>query len=245
MKVLGKTTDVMPEYVPEPIQYTDAMAGVFQTVYIGEGAPTGSNWLGLASAPPANAGVVDYYNQIPDSTAVVFVNNILTDGAYDGTAPSALSQDQIVNGIAAIVAHEMGHNLGLFHLQSADGDTILTHEEMVNGTLPGSFDSPEEFSLSSYQVYQYTAALEGVTESSALRLQYTTGALGPNPLGPAGDLPADPLLHVVDSGSIRANVGFPPANTLTVKDLLVGFQSTVAETLPVFQDMGGGDRPRS
>ena len=119
--------------------------------------------------------MVDFYDQIPDDTAVVLVNNILTDGAYSDTPPSALSEDQVVNGIATIVAHESGHNFGLFHLSEADNnDNLLTHEVMINGTLPGSFNSPAEFGDVAYPVYEYNDELEGVTENSAQRLQYTT-----------------------------------------------------------------------
>ncbi len=232
--VLGRTTDTPPAYVPEPVTSTSQLAGVYQTVYVGEGAPQGSKWLGLASQPPAAAGVVDFYDQILDDTAVVFANNILTDGAYGGTAPAALSQSQVVNGIASVVAHEAGHNFGLFHLDPQENSANpLTHEVMIDGSLQGSFDTLPEFSTTAYPVPQYDPGLANVTESSARRLTYTLGAGGdpPNPL----------LLRVDEKGSIRANVGFPAANPLAVKDLLVGLQPAAADTLPVFQDLGGGD----
>src|SRR5262249_12105996 len=140
--VLGRTTDTAPAFVPEPIQGSSGTSGVYQTIYIGEGTPQGSTYLGLASPLPKAAGDLDFFNQTLDDTAVIFVNNILKDGAYSETAPASLSQDQIVYGIASVAAHEAGHNFGLFHLSTVDNsDNFLTHEEMIDGTLLGSFDS--------------------------------------------------------------------------------------------------------
>jgi hypothetical protein len=252
--VLGRVGDTPPAYVPENIVvgveppnlghtvvnpvdgFLKDVAGAYQTIYVGEGAlGPGNTWLGLASTPPTAAGVVDFYDQVPDDTAVVFVNNILDDGAYGGVPPASLSQAQVVNGIASVVAHESGHNFGLFHLAPRDGNNnVLTHEVMINGTLSGSFDTVPEFSATAYPVYPYNPALNTVTESSAGRLGYTTGAA-------SGDPPNKALLRVLENGSMAANIGFPAANTLAVKDLLVGLESPVLDAIPVFQDLGGGD----
>jgi hypothetical protein len=242
--VLGRSTDTRPAFVPEYVPLPDgspsqAFHGVYQTVYVGGGPSGGSTWLGLASQPPAAAGALDFYNQIPDSTAVVFVNNILTDGAYpEGKTPATLTQGEIVNGIATIVAHESGHNFGLFHQAPADsGGDPYTGLIMIDGTNSGEFEAPPAFLASAYQVAPYSPSLVGVTQSSANRLDFSTGA-------PSGDAPNPALLAFVAEGSDRANIGFQAAHTLTVQHLLVGLQSTVADALPTFQDLGGATWPR-
>ena len=238
--VLGRTTDQMPEYVPELIGGTNQLAGVFQTVYVGEGPPVsagGSGDLGLASQPPAAAGVLDFYYQVTDSTAVVFVNNILTDGAYpEGSTPATLSQAEIVNGIATIIAHEAGHNFGLFHLARADLTTGIPYTNliMIEGTNTGEFEAPPAFSNTVYPVTPYTSALDNVTESDAARLDYSTDSAGGAP-------PDKALLQLGSNGTIRANVGFQAANPISVQHLFIGLQSNLVETMPTFVDLGSGD----
>jgi hypothetical protein len=166
----------------------------------------------------------------------VFVNNILTGGAYPaGKTPATLTQAEIVNGIATIVAHESGHNFGLFHQDRADiQGNPYTNLIMIDGTNSGEFESPPAFSATAYPVAPYNFSLVGVTQSSANRLDFSTGA-------PSGDPPNPALLAFVAEGSARANIGFQAAHTLTVQHLFVGLQSTVADALPAFQDLGGGD----
>ena len=249
--VLGLPGQAPPNYVPEPVVdasgnvMTDASGnpidhGVFQTVYVGADplidarVNAGQLLNGLASPPPAAAGGLDFYYQVQDSTAVVYVNDILQNSSFQA-APSVIPENQVVNGIATIIAHEMGHNFGLFHLATADVEGNLdTTDIMINGTNDGEFVTPPSFSTADVKVYPYTDDLEAVTESSAKRLDYSTGAAGGNPPEPL-------LIEASDQTSTRANIGFPAANTLTVQHLFVGVVSPFADTQPFFQDLGSGD----
>jgi hypothetical protein len=252
--VLGSTTDTPPAYVPEPILHSDGVstqfppfdsAGVYQTIEIGGAVAGGTKLLGLASPLTSNGltlddfmfpAALDFYNQIPDDPALVFLNNILNDPAYQGTPPSALSQAQIVNGIATIIAHESGHNFGLFHLQPTDGiGQPITNNVMIEGTSPGEFNSLPQFSSAALPVFPYDTTLDNVTESSILRLGFATGA--PQSAAP------DPALLAISpyNTQIRANIGFPAANTLNVQHLYIGVASSTLETPPSFQDLGSGD----
>ena len=181
------------------------MTGRFQTIYIGEAAPPGIGWLGEASRHSPHTGAVDYDRQIPDDTAVVFVNNILNDAAYEGKAPSSLSEDQIVNGIASIVAQESGLNLGLFPLPSADGDYHSDARGDVQRYAPRLVRFAGGILAFAYQVYQYTSSPDRCHGEFALRLQYTTGPPA-NPSGPAVSALIRCCMSSITARSVRTSV---------------------------------------
>ena len=80
-----------------------------------------------------------------------------------------------------------------------------------------------------------TRSLAGVTESSDKRLAFDHWFDRSRRASP------DPALFRSMPRPRAPNIGFQAANTVTVKDLVVGIQSSVVETMPVFQDLGGGD----
>jgi hypothetical protein len=247
--VLGHTTDTLPSYIQEPVitgepngiesgSDTGIRHGVYQTVYIGDGPVDATNHpdsedLGYGSAPPAAAGGLDFYDQIPDSIALVYANNIFNPGyddVFGGTAPSQLPQDVVVNAIATIIAHESGHNFGLFHLDPIPAGTPDTGDIMIKGTQPGEFQSPPpEFSHT-----DLPTIVSGIEESSADRLDWSTNA-------PNGDPPDPALVKFAAGSSTRANIGFPAATTLQVQHLYVGVVSPFADAITVLQDLGPGD----
>ncbi len=206
--------------------------GVYQTVYVGGGPDNGDTDLGMASPPYDYAGGIDFFNQIPDDTAVVFADRILSP-VNTGEPFADLSDAVIVEAIATVVAHEAGHNFGLFHL-----DPTMTQFIMSGGFTTGEFNDPRTFVTEDEPVdADYSATLDGVTESDANRLAFTVGSSIYT-----GD-PPDPALLAVSSGTERAQVGASLyGSPITVKDLEVAVvEGGDMDLLPVFQDLGSGD----
>ena len=241
VRVLGAPGDTMPAFVPYTV--TDSSGnvakasdgnpltrGVFQTVYVGWGPDNGGTDLGLASPLYAAAGGLDYYNQIPDDTAVVFSDRIFNP-VNTGAPIGMLAQDVRVRAVASVIAHEAGHNFGLFHLDPSQSQLLMT-----GGFTEGEFNGPRSFNLAPAPVEEYKPELAGVSESSVLRLAFTTGSTMHT------GVPPDPALLAINDAAIRKQIGAqltgPP---VTVKDLVVGIISTTVDTLPQFIDLGGGD----
>jgi uncharacterized delta-60 repeat protein len=242
-RVLGAPGDTPPPYIPYTVtdpagnvlrdaNGDEITRGVYQTVYVG-GGPADAAYLGLASpAYDSITGDLDFYNQIPDDTAVVFAN-LLFNPIYTGGPIDTLSSEVQVRTVASVIAHEAGHNFGLYHLDSSLGSLI-----MAAGTVPNEFQHPITFNADPEPVETSgNAALDGVTESSDLRLAFTTGS--PTLEG----VPPDPKLLTVATTSARAKLGVQlTGGPVTVKDLVLAvIPPDGSDLFPVFQDLGSGD----
>ena len=230
-----KVTAVQPAEIPETARLPvgpSVVEGAYKTIYIG-GAPAQ-----LAKAPSGEvlgkASQVDYFNQEEDDTAVVFVDEIVNSSGFGGQPIT--NQTYLVNGLADTIAHEAGHTFGLFHL-----DRSLSAQLMHGGTNAGEFGAEQVFSAAAYPTYYEGDVHTGIVESSAARLKFAAGSTG-SATQNGGSPPATALLALVDpSAADKAGIDFPAANSLTVADLLVGVVSPDGDTMPTFQDLGGGD----
>ena len=126
----------------------------------------------MASPPYAVChGGIDFYDQIPDDTAVVFADRIYSP-ENTGAPFGDLSYAVIVEAVATVIAHEAGHNFGLFHL-----DPTMTQFIMSGGFTTGEFNNPRTFVTEDEPVdADYSASLSDVTESDANRLAFTVEA---------------------------------------------------------------------
>ncbi len=220
--------------------------GAYQTVFVG-GNPVDSNGnllgpldkngnriiiAGAASLVyPFAGGSLDFFNQIQDDTAVIFADTIFKSNAFPpGTDPGTIDPGVRVNAIAATIAHEVGHNFGLNHLNPS-----LSGQIMHGGTNRGEFGSTQIFDTAEYPVDPVDPSLQGVTESSANRLHFATNGL-------ATEAPAAALLAVSNSTSHLKLITHLTALSFNVAHLLVAVSHhVVGDLLPVFQDLGGGD----
>src|SRR5262249_48766165 len=111
-------------------------------------------------------------------------------------------------------------------------------EEMHDGTSAGEFNAQQRFSATAYPVYAKNIDLSTITENSAGRLLFSTGA---NPLFQT--FPRPTLLRVQDNGTIRAKMDFgATAPSVPVAHLLVGIKAIGSDdATPLFQDLGAGD----
>ncbi len=244
VRVLGRTSDTPPVYVPNPV--TDAEGdryyqngsvvarGAFQTIFVG-GGPDGND-LGLASPTYAGAGALDFFNEIYDDTAVVLVNNVFQPANFGGKSITQLSDDERVRAVAFTIAHEAGHNYGLFHL-----DPSLTDLIMHGGTTAGEFDAGQSFGPGFWQVQLVDPSLQGVMEDDDARLNFAVGSLKGRDLD-ANWLPNPALLNLT-SKDIRAKLGPNlTGDPITVHGLVIGVKSLgQGDLFPIFQDLGGGD----
>ncbi len=241
VRVLGAPGDQEPAYIPYTVTDShgtplrdangdEITRGVYQTVYVGGGPDNGGTDLGMASPPYQFAGSIDFFHQIPDATAVVFSDRIF-DPINTGAPIGSLSQAVRVEAVATVIAHEAGHNFGLFHL-----DPTQTQWIMSGGFQEGEFNNPRQFNLAPVAVKEYAPSLAGVTESSDKRLAFGTGST----LFTAA--PPDPALLALDTPSARAQIGAGlNGSPVAVKDLIVGVTSGDVDSLPRFVDLGGGD----
>ena len=183
--VLGGCDVQPPAYVPYVV--TDAnnhpvldshgneeTRGVYQTVYVGGGPDEGTadlTDLGMASPTYPYVGGIDFFNQIPDDTAVVFADRILSPSST-GEPFEDLTDSVIVEAVATVIAHEAGHNFGLFHL-----DPDMTQFIMSGGFTTGEFNNPRTFATDDEPVdADYSSKLDDVTQSDANRLAFTVGS---------------------------------------------------------------------
>ena len=244
--VLGGWDVQPPAYVPYVV--TDASnhpvldshgnvetRGVYQTVYVGGGPDEGTadlTDLGMASPTYPYVGGIDFYNQIPDDTAVVFADRILSPSST-GEPFEDLTDSVIVEAVATVIAHEAGHNFGLFHL-----DPDMTQFIMSGGFTTGEFNNPRTFTTDDEPVdADYSSKLDDVTQSDANRLAFTVGS------SVYSGAPPDPAILNLVSPKLRAQIGPSlDGGPVTVKDLEVAVvEGGDMDLLPVFQDLGSGD----
>ena len=240
VSVFGLPGQAPPAYVPEPVldasgqvvraDGSAVLSGVYKTIFVGFVPTGGKGFLGIASEPPAATRTyLDFYNQVMDSTAFVFVNQIFNPNFFAGTPIATLEHAEQVRAISATITHETGHLLGLYHL-----DGTIKSEIMHAATVVGEFDKVENFGVPPQPVQQNDGGtLSGVSESSAGRLHYS--------LNEASGTAPNPALFQVKDANVKAKLGLPTTTSLTVKHLLVGVKSSGGDTAPVFTDLGGGD----
>ena len=240
VSVVGLPGEAPPSYIPEPVLDASGhavmaggsavLSGAYKTIFVGLVPAGGKETLGVASVPPAvTHSSLDYYNQVMDSTALVFVNQIFTPAVFPGQPIASLKHDEQVRAIASTIAHETGHLFGLYHL-----DEAFQGEIMHAKTALGEFDFTEEFGPLPLPVQQdEKGTLTQVSESSAGRLYFSLDEA-------SGTAPNPALFHVGDA-NVQAKLGLPSTSSLTVKHLLVGVKSAGGDTAPTFTDLGGGD----
>jgi hypothetical protein len=247
VRILSGTEADKPKYVPNPMlkltgerildpDGIDVDHGGFQTVYVG-GAPAEGN-LGYAAIGLAGTGGVDYFNALYDDFAFAFVNNIYNPYYFHDRSVTAISSSERIGALADTIAHEIGHNLGLFHL-----DEDLTAQLMHGATRVGEFEQPQTFSSFPLPVEnsQNNEALNNVTESSLDRLVFAAGSRFYD-IDKLYSVP-NPALIVSDVPNATAKLGVTlTGSPITVHDLVIGVVNAGADDLlPVYYDLGGGD----
>lgn len=246
VKVVGRAGESNPEFVPYTVTPTPASGaasrGVYQTIYVGAKSGAEANgFLGLASPTYAGQGGLDYFNQITDDSAVVLADQIFRPGVVF-TNPQDVPYSKAVQGISAIIAHEIGHNFGLYHLED---DLSSTLGQIMRSRAPADTDLTHgaAFSNASFPREAYTDEDDNeVTpgnENSIARLYASVGNL--RNLLPGPRYAEDEVLEA-SGNSQRAYLPYSATGQgPTVARMLLGtIQSDHGEFLPSFQDLGQG-----
>lgn len=247
VRVLGRPGDANPALRSVPYS-TKTSAGVefarsaYQTVFVAgnPNLPGTSRFQGLAAPSLRAVGALDYYNTVVDDLAVVFPDMVLRSSGFGQPQPAIadIPEVQRVRAIAAIIAHESGHNFGLFHLASGATAEIMRSDDTG---FESRYSTDPVFSDTDRPVVIYDGTEVGTTENSAARLRFITGstirsatkqeaALGLLPTG-------------VDVETRSKLVGTFPGGAITVQSLIAGIvrKSTMVDGLPEYFDLGSGD----
>lgn len=174
------------------------------------------------------------------------------DGVLDGmfyqgatpvplsTAPpvaGAIEETQVVNAVATTISHEVGHILGLLHLD--DTQNTLTMNQFIN---PNELRSRRHFGNASVALPE----VPGDQENSGARLAFSVGSN--NDVAPPPPLPSlqrnPPSAAVLASQQRTAYsmAAFAPAVPVTVIRAFIGIASSDQEDVfPQVIDLGSGD----
>lgn len=249
VRVVGRPGDPALEYVPytelTSIPLQQVIRGVAQTIYVGgKSGPAGDgrSYYGLASDTYEGMGVLDFFNQVNDDSAVILADHIFQDGALFSD-PQSTPYTNLVQAISAIIAHEIGHNFGVYHLEDGTSSTL---GQIMRTTIPTDTDlthsevfSNAVFPRESYLDRNRDEITPG-NENSVARLRWGAGYIKNTlPLPKPAD---DEVLEVGENVAARANLPYTPTGQgPTVARMLLGtIQSGYGEFLPEFEDLGHG-----
>lgn len=245
VRVVGGPGSPALEYVPwstVTAQGTTVTAGVYQTVLIGglsQTVATDGGEFGLASPVLSGIGGLDFFNQLVDDSAVVFANRILANGGVFTNASAAGYQNQL-QALSSIIAHEIGHNFGLFHLEDDIPNTI---DAIMRTTTPidallSSWIEFEDSDRLREQFYDdHGELLDLGFENSAARLRFATGATSNG----GRHAPDSETLRVLEE-NLRANMPYRASgNGPSAARLLLGVRDPRnGDIMPAFTDLGTG-----
>lgn len=247
VRVLGRPSDSNPSLrsVPYSVQTSTGQVHTrtaYQTVFVGgnPNMPGTSRYQGLAAPSYRAAGALDYYNTAVDDIAVVFADMVLRSSGFGTPQPAIadIPEVQRVRAIAAIIAHESGHNFGLFHLASGATAEIMRSDDTG---FESRYSTKPVFSDTNRPVVIYEGTAAGTTENSAARLRFNTGST----VRSASRQEASPgLLPTGGEVDTRSKlVGTFPGGAITVQSLIAGIvrKSTMVDGLPEYFDLGSGD----
>jgi hypothetical protein len=248
VRILSGNEADKPKYVPNPMlkltgerildgDGVDVVHGGFQTVYVG-GVPVKNTDLGYATVGLFGTGGLDYFNALYDDFAFAFVNNIYKPYLFHDRSVTAISSSERIEALASTIAHEIGHNLGLYHLK-----VDLTAEVMHGSTRVGEFEQPEVFSSFPFPIANsdHIDTIDNVTESSLDRLVFAAGSRFYG-IDKTYSVP-NPVLIVSNVANATAKLGVNlTGSPITVRGLVVGVVDVGAgDTLPDYYDLGSGD----
>ena len=248
VRVVDVTGTSGPQYVPwsgsTTVPLRTTVRGAFQTILIGAKQATSDDdrgEYGMASPLYEGQGGLDFFNQINDDIAVVFADRIFAiNGAFSN--PQAAPYDKLVQVIASIAAHEIGHNFGLYHLED---DTSITANEIMRTTTQRDSDltTLARFSNAAFPREAYIKDEELFTpgsENSIARLKFGVGSIRNTSPPP---VPAGPLALAANADSLRANLPYTPTGQgpTTARMLLGIVDKRAGDLLPIFQDLGQGN----
>lgn len=247
VRVLGRPGDSNPSLQSVPYSTQTPTGQVFarsayQTVFVGgnPNLPGTSRFQGLAAPSYRAAGALDYYNTAVDDIAVVFPDMVLRSSGFGQPQPAVadIPEAQRVRAIAAIIAHESGHNFGLFHLASGATAEIMRSDDTG---FESRYSTTPVFSDTNLPVVIYEDTAPETTENSAARLRFNTGST----VRSASKQEASPgLLPTGGEVDTRSKLaGTFPGGAITVQSLIAGIvrKSTMVDGLPEFIDLGSGD----
>jgi VCBS repeat-containing protein len=227
--------------------------GRFTRVYIGDspyGATTRRNNLnGIATALDLfNQDIFQSFGTLPvappfsltkNDTALVFVDNIFrpfgnfTDSSgnpvgLNETGSGTIKPKEVVSAISNIVIHELGHTLGLFHL-----DDSLSNLLMNQLTNPNELRQLQRFGTNPNPL----AEISGIKQNDTERLAFTVGSDFDLTRNPPVSAMVNALLRNKFSLGASLNVG-----SINVAQAAIGIVPLGEfDALPEFIDLGSGD----
>jgi hypothetical protein len=252
VKVLGRTGDPVP------------VDGPFMRVFVGDGPhgdlhPSGTagvTWTDLFNQDAHDLDDTQVFKNYQE-TPLIFADNIfrLSNNSFTDengassvqisladTGSHMITVDQVENAIASTIAHEVGHSLGLVHLDKDLNEFIMNatvSSPRIDGSLKDELRYPQSFGLSDQEISPDQTTEPNDKQNDQSRLAFAVGSnLDSNDLMRSG--PSMGVQTKKNRLAYRASASVPSG--IFVNQAVLGIVPAGSDHLvPELVDLGSGD----